>query len=102
MQQRREEIALRKVTGARNRDIFRRLMSESSLILLAGMLPGAVLFILFCRYFIAESAADMQWPEIGVAIAFTYVVMQCIVILGVFFPARSAISVQPAVALKDE
>ncbi len=102
VQQRREEIALRKVSGATNRDIFRRLMSESSLILLAGMLPGAVLFILFCRYFITESGADMQWPEIGVSIAFTYVVMQCIVVVGVFFPARSAMSVQPAVALKDE
>ena len=102
VQQRTGEIALRKTVGAKNSDIFRRLMSEGTIILLIGLLPGIALFIVFFNQMLVDQTELVPWSECWIGIAVTYLFMQLIIILGVFFPAKRAIAIEPAIALKDE
>ena len=104
VQQRSSEIALRKVTGAKNSDIFRRLISEGSILLISGFLIGAAAFIvIFKKYIVEEVWVDLTpWSTWWVARGVSYAVMQLIVILGIWIPARRAISIKPAIALRDE
>ncbi len=101
VQQRSGEIALRKVAGARNSDIFRRLISEGTILLISGFIPGVLLFLLYVRK-LYDGVSINIWQEIWIGTALSYVIMQMIILLGVFFPAKRAMSVEPAIALKDE
>lgn len=103
VQQRKSEIAIRKVTGATNPEIFRRLLSEVTILLIVGFLLGAGAYYYFYKKFVAPDiegyyASWVLWVDFGV----TYLIMQLIIILGVWFPAYKAMKIEPALALKEE
>lgn len=102
MQQRTSEIALRKVTGASDGDIFRRMLSEASLLFILAFIPGAGLYFLYIYFTVIKLWNNFSPTIIIIPIIFTYFIMQIIVLIGVWMPARRAMSIEPAIALKDE
>lgn len=100
IQQRIGEIALRKVCGANRADIFRRVLAEGLILMfIATALMSAIL-----------------WPLSGVIVGALYcsrmvllvfeavaVVLVTIgIIASLWYPARKAMSIEPAIALKTE
>jgi putative ABC transport system permease protein len=102
-QQRVPEIALRKVNGATQWQIFSRLVSEGFLMLMIA----AVIFTPIYFYIIFSGITDFimkfdsQTPNI-IAYVITLVVLAAMIIAGIWFPARKAMKVQPAYALKEQ
>lgn len=104
-QQRVQEIAIRKVTGATRPQIFRRLIGEGLLILLivTPLAYGADLIIQ--HYDLSQSH---QYYSEGAAM-FTLccvlavaLLMALMIIAGIYFPARKAMVIEPAEVLRGE
>jgi putative ABC transport system permease protein len=102
-QQRVPEIALRKVNGATQWQIFSRLISEGLILLLISTL----IFTPICFYLIhiGVTSGFMNFgPQMPTYIAYviTLVLLAAMIIAGIWFPARRAMKVEPANALKDQ
>ena len=101
IQQRISEIAIRKVCGANSMDIFRRVISEAMILLLiATMVAGAVCWPLMVEFLVNESKAttsDIFVTEIAVL-----VLLAVGIVLSLWLPARRAMRIEPAIAIKDE
>lgn len=102
--QRVPEIAIRMVNGATRGDIFRRILAEGQLILLA-VTPLAILldwllthFELNCYY----HGGYFETPRFVASVAITYALMSLMIMLGALIPARRATRIAPAVALNQE
>lgn len=97
------EIAIRKVNGATSADIFRRLISEGLLLLLASVPFALILDILIVKL---EFVIDIYVPYNMERVATTFIIVNlmlaAMIILGIFFPAKKAMGINPAEALKDE
>lgn len=102
-QQRVKEISLRMVSGATRGDIFRRILGEGQLLLLF-VTPAAIaidymlthyeLTAWYNGYFESVrfcTCAIIAWTLIAIMIA-----------IGIYFPARKAMTISPAAALKTE
>jgi putative ABC transport system permease protein len=105
-QQRVPEIALRKVNGATPRQIFSRLISEGLILLVFGVIIYTPIYYYLLITDItaevrAELISDSNLPNI-VAYILSVLVLAVIIVAGIFFPARRAMKVQPADALKDQ
>lgn len=104
-QQRIKEIAVRKVSGATNGSIFRRLISEG-LLLLCVATPFAVLI----EYLLETNELAMSvgyrpdgwvaWWLLGALAVF--LIMALMIVAGIWFPARKAMKVEPAEILRGE
>lgn len=102
-QQRVQEVALRKVTGATSGMVFSRLISEG-LLMLAIATPFAIgLDILIAHYELNQYLDGyLVWNRLAICAVVTFCLMAVMVIAGILFPAMIARKVQPAEALKDE
>lgn len=103
-QQRRGEIALHKVHGATNRAVFSRLISEGLLLLLM-VTPLAVGIDILLAYFELNAWRNyttLEWPRLTCCAAITFAVIALMIVVGIWYPARKAMSVQPAEALHAE
>lgn len=101
------EIAVRKTFGATNTDIFRRFVSEGLLLLFIALALGCGLCILFidnlktgilefvCAYY------TWKW-DMAISGIFTAAIMALMILIGVGIPARRAMKIEPAIALKEE
>lgn len=103
-QQRVSEIAIRKVNGATRRNIFVRFIGEGMILLcIATVLATAIEAALL--YFSIISITEMFGSESWIlyeSMAVTFAVMTLLVIAGIWMPARKAMSINPAYALKDQ
>ncbi len=103
-QQRTSEIAIRKANGATRGDIFRRVIGEGEIILLA-VTPVAMVIDWALTHFELNSYYHYSFfePERFFAcVLITFGLMSLMILLGVLIPANRAMSVAPAIALKDE
>ena len=103
-QQRRGEIALHKIHGATNRAVFARLMSEGMLLLLV-ITPLALVvdYLLASAELNAWRNGTTLEPErllLCAALAFVFIALM--ILIGIWYPARRAMKIQPAEALHDE
>lgn len=102
-QQRVSEIAIRKVNGAVNRDILARLITEGLILFCIAAVPAGVIGYLVIKSEIMDSL-DLGRTHVkylyGAII--TIVSMLAIISAGIIFPARSAMKINPAEALKDQ
>lgn len=105
-QQRVGEIAVRKVCGATRSDILRRFIGEGLVMLGVATIvtPGIVIWLLNKGILEAVdievetmSALDMILPAVIAVLT-----LAIIIIAGVYIPARRAMSVDAAYALKDQ
>ena len=102
--QRVPEIAIRMVNGATRGDIFRRILAEGQLILLA-ITPLAILLDWLLTHFELNSYYHGGYFELSrfvASVAITYALMSLMIMLGALIPARRATRIAPAVALNQE
>ena len=104
-QQRVQEIAIRKVTGATRPQIFRRLIGEGLLILLIVTPLAYCADLIIQHYDLSQS--HQYYPE-GAAM-FTLccvlavaLLLALMIIAGIYFPARKAMDIEPAEVLRGE
>ncbi len=103
-QQRVPEIALRKVNGATNTDLFRRLVSEGLVLLgVASVIILGTAAVLIPQVDIAGSIG-FEVPKILLwgMVAVTLGVLALMIVGGIWLPARKAMKINPAEALKDQ
>lgn len=102
-QHRRREVALRMAMGSSRRAIFLRLMTEGILILTLAAVPAAVIAL---NVGIAElvdvSKMAFTSGRFLSAVLITWLLMALMIIVGIWYPARKAMQLQPAEALHDE
>lgn len=103
-QQRRGEIALHKVSGATRGDILRRLVGEG-LLLLAVVTPPALLV----DYILANAELNswrggttLEPVRLLCCAGVSMLLIALMITVGIWYPARKAMRVQPADALHDE
>lgn len=104
---RTSEIAVRKSFGATDADILRRFLSEAMLLLSTAFIPAVAIMIFGVRrlagsYF-GEITYFKGWGwDMALGGLLTFAVMALMILIGVGIPARRAMKIQPAIALKEE
>lgn len=103
-QQRRSEIALHKVNGATNRAVFSRLLSEGLLLLLIVTVPAFIIDFSLARAELNawRNGTTLEWDRLLLCAAASFVLIALMIVIGIWYPARRAMQVQPAEALHDE
>lgn len=104
---RRGEIGLRIALGATRADVFRMIMKESLAIAIIGGGFGAIVGALVVTYVVGPMSADasLYAEEVFVTMDTTSIVMTLAVLFGAgcgasYFPARSAATTEPSIALR--
>ena len=95
---------MRKVTGAGNRQIFRRLMGEGLIILAIATIPALGLDALLVHYGIlmySQITTDI-WVTPLTEAGVVFLLMALMIVAGIYFPARKAMKVEPAEVLRGE
>lgn len=102
-QQRAGEIAIRKINGATNRNIYIRLFSEGLILLaIATLLSLPVTYWLVKINLPDTLELIYTWPDTVIAgLIFTIIVLALIIIAGIYAPAHGATKIEPAEAVKD-
>lgn len=107
IRQRTGEIALRKTCGATSGDIFRRILGEGMILLLIVTLPALVADGFLTHYLLRGFSYSMKdysfsWIPSIIAFLISIALMAIMIVIGIYFPARKAMEIEPALALKDE
>lgn len=98
VQQRVQEIAIRKVCGASRGAIFRRIIGEGLILLLsATVLSAAIAWTVMLKTDPGSDNMEMLGME---ATAFCIVAVS--VIVSLWWPAHRAMNTEPAIAIKEE
>lgn len=100
-QQRVPEIAIRKVNGATNRDIYQRFFAEGLTLLGVAVVVASPVTVWIVRNLGDMMDLSILDNELAVPVIFSIVVLGLLIIAGIYAPARRAASVNPAEALKD-
>lgn len=102
-QHRRREMALRMAMGSPRRTIFLRLMSEGLLLLTLAAIPAALIaFNIGIAELVDVSKMTFTGGRFVLAVLLTWLLMALMIIIGIWYPARKAMQLQPAEALHDE
>lgn len=102
-QERVGEIALRKVNGATGRDIFRRFVGEGMMLLGVGVaIAAALTAVIFNTVEIGDLGDVLTGSTLIRGAALTAATLAALIIAGIWLPARKAMAVNPAYALKDQ
>lgn len=103
-QQRRCEIALHKALGSANRSIFLRLLSEGLLLLSLAAVPAiAICWSLAHAEMNAwQNGTTLELARFAITLLITFALMALMILLGIWFPARRAMKIEPAEALHEE
>ncbi len=106
VQQRVSEIAIRRVCGASKRDIFRRIVSEGLILLLIAIPFITAIGLIYYRvYMLGEAPEGFEGRPVSHLLlleAATCVVVAIGIVLSMIVPARQAMRIEPAVAVKEE
>ncbi|MDE6787284.1 MAG: hypothetical protein K2J46_09650 [Muribaculaceae bacterium] len=102
-QQRIREIALRMVSGATRIDIFRRIVGEGEVLLLL-VTPIAIVIDYLLTIYEFTSWYDGYFSPMHfcVSVFAAWALMAMMIAIGIYFPARRAMSISPAAAMKTD
>lgn len=102
-QQRVKEIALRMVSGATRGDVFRRILGEGQILLLL-VTPLAIIidYLLTINEFTSWYDGYFKPMHFCVSVIAAWVLMAIMIAVGTYFPARRAMSISPAAAMKTD
>ena len=98
---RESEIAIRKVNGATSGDIFRRLLSEGMLLMAMSGAIGVAIAAICIHSDLLPEGEELTRAYIASGMA-AFVIVLAAVLAGISIPAKIAMRIEPAVALKDE
>ena len=103
-QQRRKEVALQMAMGSSRRGVFSRLLGEGLLLLLV-ITP----FALLADYIIAANELNawyngttLEWGRLLFCAVASFLLIALMILIGIWYPARQAMRIQPAEALHDD
>ena len=96
--QKRKQIGTRRALGAKKRDIMRYFLTENSIITLAGLLIG-ILVTLMITFELSEQASQ-NFMNVSVLLL-TGLVMWIVNLLAVWFPAKRAANIDPAIVTRS-
>lgn len=100
MQQRVSEIAIRRVCGASQGDVFRRVIGEGMILLFGAAIFTAIIgWIIIKKTDLIEgfTSVELLWLELA-----TIVVVGIGIVISILYPAWRAMKIEPAVAVRDE
>lgn len=102
-QHRRAELALRVAVGSSRMQLWQRLNKEGLLLLTLAALP-ALIVCYNIGYMGLMERGNIEWgiPRFLLTVCITYVLMSTMILAGIWFPARQAMQIQPAEALREE
>ena len=82
--------------------LWQRLNKEGLLLLTLAALPAAV--ICYNIGYLDLTGGYLEWGVVRFLITFaiTYLLMTLMILIGIWFPARQAIRIHPAEALREE
>lgn len=100
MQQRVSEIAIRKVAGARNSQIFRRVISEGMILLLCAVVISSA--VIWSLYFTYDIGLSLSVGIILILELLSVILIAAGIVLSLWWPAHKAMQIEPALAIKDE
>lgn len=107
---RRSEIALRMAMGSTRGGVFRLLIGEGLLLLALVTLPAIVVCynVGMAEFTIGRTSLISTWPIEWSVIRFlagslgAWLLIALMVVIGIWFPARQAMKIEPAEALHEE
>lgn len=101
-QHRRGELGRRVAVGSTRMGLWHRLNKEGLLLLALAALPAAI--ICYNIGYLELTEGGIEWSIIRFLITFcvTSLLMALMILIGIWFPARQAIRIQPAEALREE
>lgn len=102
--QRTKEIALRMANGATRSNIFRRVLGEGEIILIAVTPVSMAICYMLTQYGLNKSYMGTFFDParfFGCTLV-TFALISLMIVVGSWMPARKAMSISPAVALKTE
>lgn len=103
-QQRVRDLAIRKVSGATRRQVFALLIGEG-LLLLSVVTPLALLIDANLAHLELNAYYEggfLSWDRILLCGGLSYLLMALMICFGISIPARRAMRIAPAEALRDE
>lgn len=102
-QHRRQEVALRMAMGSTRKGIFSRLIVEGLLLLTLSALPAVIVaFNVGYAELVEVSRVDFSAARLLVCLVLTWLLMAAMIVLGIWYPAKKAMSIRPVEALHDE
>lgn len=100
VQQRVSEMAIRKTFGASDRELFGRILSEGLLLLAVGLSVASIIFWPFIGKIV--EITGMDWYEFLAMEGIAAALMVLGVLVSLIYPARRAMKIEPAIAIKEE
>ena len=102
-QHRRSEVALRMALGSTKQGIFIRLICEGLLLLTLAVIPGLIIALNLGHAEIVEvGRLPFDGARFIIGTLLTFLLMALMILLGIWFPARQAMKIQPAEALHED
>lgn len=100
-QQRVPEIAIRKVNGATDRDIYARFFAEGLILLAVAVTVAMPLTVWMVKNL--DEVMDLPFDSLAIVAAsvFAVTLMALLIVAGIYAPARKAAAVSAAEAMKD-
>lgn len=101
-QHRRSELALRIAVGSTRMQLWGHLNKEGLLLLALAVLPSAV--ICYNMGYLGLTGGYTEWGFVRflITLIITYFLMASMILIGIWFPARQAMHIQPAEALREK
>ena len=100
VQQRVSEIAIRKTFGATDKDLFRRIIGEGMILLIASFLLTSACVWPFVKKFM--ELANVKWGTLVATEGIALGVLVIGIVLSLWYPAWRAMKIEPAIAVKEE
>lgn len=103
-QRRRSEIAIHKAFGSTRRQVFRRLILEGLILLVLATLPALLIDYNIAHFELTQWYDDAYITPFRffITASITWLLMALMIVGGIWFPARKAMRVEPAIALHEE
>ena len=103
-QHRRSEIALLMSVGATKRSIFTRLITEGFIILCLATIPAIIIDFNIANAELNEwyNNATLEAGRFIITVLISFALIAIMMLIGILIPARRAMKIEPAEALRDE
>ena len=102
-QHRRSEVALRMAVGSTPRGICSRLMGEGVFLLLLSSIPALIVALnLGYAELVEVSRMPFTAGRFAITAFSTFALIALMILIGIWYPARRAMNIQPAEALHEE
>jgi len=102
-QHRRSEMGLRIAVGATRKSLWNMLTNEGLLLLVIATIPAIIIcYVVGLSELVNKWQISWSWDRFLIGITITFILIAFMIILGIWYPARQAMHIQPADALHDE